>query len=348
MASTFAATMPSLSAVLHTAFTPNSQSDTATASSSGAPKEANDPLGPSESPPGSTSEIRSGATPQNHGPGSSEMPVHNPPDSVAAPRSSSHQIQGRNLMVNTAVAILCYAKSSGVNLFQGHIGYFLYASKTPKRVIEPLHQLGLSVTYESIIRATKAMAEDSAEQLRTQWKFHVPAPFTVYDNLNYYSRARDQSLHNQPKMLNYTACYIAYNPETRLKRMLLNTDILWQKVDDLTNFDIMPTIAMKNRWADAARASINATLFRYLRKDMLKYRKNNEPVSPWEVDPIYRLPIQKTAVITLPVFNSNEAKISGITTVVRGITEQMGYTTEELKDYLIVFMGDFLSVRNTE
>jgi hypothetical protein len=30
-----------------------------------------------------------------------------------------------------------------------------------------LHQLGLSVTYESIILATKAMAEASAEQL---WK----------------------------------------------------------------------------------------------------------------------------------------------------------------------------------
>jgi hypothetical protein len=176
MASTFAATMLSLSAVLHTAFTPNSQSDTPTASSSGAPKEATDPLSLSENPHGSTSEIHSGATTQN-----------NPPDSVAVPRSSSHQIQGRNLMVNTAVAILCYAKSSGVNLFQGHIGYFLYASKTPKRVIEPLHQLGLSVTYESIILATRAMAEDSAEQLPTQWKFHVPAPFTVYDNLNYYS-----------------------------------------------------------------------------------------------------------------------------------------------------------------
>src|SRR5277367_3499954 len=348
MASTFAATMPSLSAVLHTAFTPNSQSDTVTVSSSVAPKEANDTLAPSENPQSSTSALRSGATLQNHGPGSSKMPIHNPRDLVAVPRSSAHQIQGRNLMVNTAVTILCYAKSTGVNLFQGHIGYFLYASKTPKRIIEPLHQLGLSVTYESIIQATRAMAEDSAEQLRTQWKFHIPAPFSVYDNLNYYARVRDQSLHNQPKMHNYTACYVAYNPQTRLKRMLLNSDILWQKVDELTNFDIMPTIAMKTRWADAARASINATLFRYLRKDMLKYRKNNQPVSPWEVDPIYQLPIQKTAVITLPVFDSNEARVSEITKVVRGITEQMGYTSEELKDYKIVFCGDFLTVRNTE
>src|SRR5271168_823581 len=93
----------------------------------------------------------------------------------------------------------------------------------------------------------------------------------------------------------------------------------------------MPTIAMKTRWADAARASINATLFRYLRKDMLKYRKNNQPVSPWEIDPIYQLPIQKTAVITLPVFDSNEARVSEITKVVRGITEQMDILRKNLK-----------------
>src|SRR5579859_4918924 len=341
MASMFAASMPSLSAVLHTAFTPDSQSDTAAPSASSSPKETLDPLDPLENPQSSTSEIRSGANiPQNRGFGGSKLPVHTPSDSVT--------VQGRNLMVNTAVAILCYAKSARVNLFQGQIGYFLYASKTPKRVIEPLHQLGLSVTYESIILATRAMAKDSAEQLRKQWKFHVPAPFSVFDNLNYYARVRDQGLHNQPKLLNYTCSYVAYNPQTRLKRQLLNSDVLLQKVDDLTNFDIMPTIDMKTRWAKAARASINTTLFRYLKTAMLKYRKNDQPLSPWEVDPIYQLPIQKTAVITLPVFRNNEAKVSEITTVVRGITEQMGYTSEELQGYKIVFAGDFLTVRNTE
>ena len=336
MASTFTASMPSLSAVLHTTFTPDSKPGIIRESLPDPPRKTE--------PQGSTSEIHS--DPDNVGSETSEVSILPKSDTAAVSRETPH-VQGRNLMVNTALAILCYAKSERVNQFQGHIGYFLYASKTPKRVIEPLHRLGLSVRYESIINATRAMATSASRKLRT-WKFQVPAPFAVFDNLNYYFRVRDQGLHNQSEMLNYTVCYVARNPETRLTRQLLNTDVLWQLVDGLTNFDIMPTEGMKARWTDAARASINTTLFHYLRPAMIKYLKNGQPLSPWEVNPVYQLPIQKTAVITLPVFPNNEAKVSEITTVVRGITQQMGYTSEELEGYKIVFTGDFLTVRNTE
>lgn len=337
MASTFITSMPSLSAMLHTAFTPGSKTGIVTDSVPDPLRKTNTHSQPQES----TSGVRS-ADPSHDGSGTSEVSILPESDTAAVPH-----VQGRNLMVTTALAILCHAKSERVNIFQGHIGYFLYASKTPKRVIETLCRLGLCVKYESIIEATRAMAASTSKQLQ-KWKFQVPAPFGVFDNLNYYSRVRDQALHNQPKMLNYTVCYVARNPQTRLKRLLLNTDVLWQKVDGLTNFDIMPTSDMKTRWAKAARASINTTLFRYLRSAMIKYRKHGQPLSPWEVDPVYQLPIQKTDVITLPVFRNNEAKVSEITKVVRGITEQMGYTSEELKDYKIVFCGDFLTVRNTE
>jgi len=342
MASTFIASMPSLSAVLHTAFMPSSKTETVTDSA------VPDPFWKTNShsqPQVSTSGVRSDADNLSHnGSGTSEESILPESNTAAVPH-----IHGRNLMVNTALAILCHAKSERVNIFQGHIGYFLYASKTPKRVIETLCRLGLSVKYESIIEATRAMAASTSEQLQ-KWKFQVPAPFAVFDNLNYYSRVRDQALHNQPKMLNYTVCYVARNPQTRLDRLLLNVDVHWQKVDGLTNFDVMPTSDMTTRWAKAARASINTTLFRYLRGPMIKYRrrKDGQPLSPWEVDPVYQLPIQKTDVITLPVFRDNEAKVSEITRVLKGITKQMGYTSEELKDYKIVFCGDFLTVRNTE
>jgi hypothetical protein len=71
-------------------------------------------------------------------------------------------------MMNTAIVIFCYAKSIQVNLFQEHIEYFLYANKTSKRIIESLYQLGLFVTYKSIIVVTKAMTQNSAKQLETE------------------------------------------------------------------------------------------------------------------------------------------------------------------------------------
>ena len=104
---------------------------------------------------------------------------------------------------------------------------------------------------------------------------------------------------------------------------------------------------MKTRWTTAARASINATLFHYLRPAMIKYRKNGQALSPWTIDPVYQLPIQQTAIITLPIFPNNEAKVSEITNIVRGITERMAYTPEDVQASKIVFTGDFLTVRNT-
>ena len=139
MASTFIAAMPSLSTVLHTAFTPD----------------------------------------LNIGIVRESVPESDP---AVLSRENLH-IQGHNLMVNTALAILCHAKSVRVNVFQGHIGYFLYTSKIPKRIIETIHRFGLSVKYESIIEAMKAMAASTSKQLQ-KWKFQVPAPFSVFDNLN--------------------------------------------------------------------------------------------------------------------------------------------------------------------
>jgi hypothetical protein len=319
MVSAFTASMPALSGVLHTAFSPDRNTESNSASTSGDPP---------------TSQATSGSSadaPPGHG----------------AHRGTKPHVKGRNLMINTAMAILCYAKSSQVNLFQGHIGYFLYAGRTPKRVIEPLHRLGISVKYDSIIAAMRSMAEDSAVQLQN-WKDHIPAPIVVYDNLNYYARKRDQRLHNQADMLNYTACYVAYNPATRLNRRLLRTDIQWHKFHDLTTFDIIPTVEMTKRWENASRASLNKPLSRYLGAEMRKFKnQDGEGLHPWEVDPVYQLPIQQTQVLTLPVFDNNEAKIGEITTIVRGITQRMGFTAAELEDDKIIFTGDFLTVRNT-
>jgi hypothetical protein len=191
------------------------------------------------------------------------------------------------------------------------------------------------------------MAEDSALQLQN-WKDHIPAPIVVYDNLNYYDRKRDQRLHNQAEMLNYTACYVAYNPATRLNHRLLRTDIQWHKLHELTTFDIIPKVEMNDRWENASRASLNKTLSRYLGAEMRQFKnENGEVLHPWEVDPVYQLPIQQTQVLTLPVFPNNEAKIGEITKIVRGITERMGFTAAELDDDKIIFTGDFLTVQNT-
>ena len=183
IASAFTTSMPALSRVLHTAFSPASTSGDIIVSQS-----------TSENPQGAASESSPADTPPSDGAHSGSKP----------------QVKGRNLMITAAMAVLGYARSFQVNLFQGYMGYFLYAGKTHKRVIEPLHRLGFSVKYESITSAMKSMAADAALKLRN-WKFHIPPTIVVFDNLNYYAKTRDQRVHHQPQLLNYTAVYVAYN-----------------------------------------------------------------------------------------------------------------------------------------
>ena len=78
---------------------------------------------------------------------------------------------------------------------------------------------------------------------------------------------------------------------------------------------------------------------------MIKYRKRGQSFVPVAGRPLHQLPIQQTAVITLPLFPNSGAKVSEIT---RGIIERMAYASpEDVQVSKIVFTGDFLTIRNT-
>ena len=53
------------------------------------------------------------------------------------------------------MSVLTYARSKNANLVQGNMGYFLNATCTSKHTIEVLHQLGVSISYESVLRIEK-------------------------------------------------------------------------------------------------------------------------------------------------------------------------------------------------
>jgi hypothetical protein len=133
-----------------------------------------------------------------------------PTPSHGAHHGTKPHVKGRNLIINTAMAIVSYAKSSQVNLLQGHMGYFLYVGRTPKRVIqEPLHRLGFSVKYDSISIAfavMKSVAEDSALQLLTGKTTSLRLLRLSYITTS--TTTPENRLHNQADMLNCIACYV--------------------------------------------------------------------------------------------------------------------------------------------
>jgi hypothetical protein len=86
------------------------------------------------------------------------------------------------------------------------VGYFLFASNTAKRTVEVLHRFGLSVLYDTILKALRHNAEASQDLLRKVVK--EGRFFITFDNMNFYRNVRDQRFHNWSHEVNYTVGFI--------------------------------------------------------------------------------------------------------------------------------------------
>jgi len=63
--------------------------------------------------------------------------------------------RNKAIMVDFSLSVLAYARTKNANLVQGNMGYFLNATCTGKRTVDVLHQLGVSISYESVLRMEK-------------------------------------------------------------------------------------------------------------------------------------------------------------------------------------------------
>ena len=99
----------------------------------------------------------------------------------------------------SAFSALCKCKSQRYNTFQRHMGYFRYAAKIIKRVIDVLHHHGFSVSYGSVRNIMRSIAKDARQNMK-EWAKLFPPFFVSFD-----ARVRHQRLHNHSELLNYAA-----------------------------------------------------------------------------------------------------------------------------------------------
>ena len=125
------------------------------------------------------------------------------------PDSERKKKQQTNRWV-TSLSTICFARNRGANLQQQVMGYYLVSANTPKRVLEVLHQLGVSVSYSSVVRTMKTIAAISMQILR-----NIPTenPQFLYskDNMDFTAQVHDQRLDHQGELIHYCAGYVAIN-----------------------------------------------------------------------------------------------------------------------------------------
>lgn len=101
-------------------------------------------------------------------PGVQEKLDSNPAADKAAASTEQEEScsQNRKLIAICALSMLAYAHSKNANLFQVIMGYHSFASGAKKHHMEPLHQIGCMVTYESMTRVLQANAQATAERIK--------------------------------------------------------------------------------------------------------------------------------------------------------------------------------------
>ena len=102
--------------------------------------------------------------------------------------------------------MFCYGRSDRFNDLQNLLGNFLFAINAAKRCVKVLHRLGLSVTYETTIRALRYNGKTSHRKLLEDVR--RSRFFVSFYNMNFHHNIRDQPQHNQIHQKNYTAGYV--------------------------------------------------------------------------------------------------------------------------------------------
>jgi hypothetical protein len=237
------------------------------------------------------------------------------------------------------MSVLLYGRSQKSNLIPGLLSYFLHSCRVPKRALEALHQFGICVSYKSVVRGMKAIAKDSAIKLR-DLAATFPPLFAYVDNMNFYSRVRDQRLDNRAEQQNYTVGYVGLNPCQPEQRMLFR-EVPTKNLRTLGAEDLLPTednivIYGTNCWA-----TVSAVLHSYYGGQL-----DRHSVQPRPYMAVFRLSREPMKIFTLPAYDLNEANIDEMTEVLQRVMQALGYKREDVANRTIPFSGDFLSTRN--
>jgi Family of unknown function (DUF6589) len=242
----------------------------------------------------------------------------------------------------TAFSTMCYAKKSSANLYQMVLGYYLVSANTPKRVFEVLHSLGISVSYSSVIRTMKTIAEKAFQSLRNL-PSEQPRFWISFDNMDFHARVRDQRLDHQGSLMHYCAGYVAINRDGDIGQMLTTKDINMSCAAKISASDIFLSTSDQKYLQNAFHFGAYTILSSYC-SDSMSYMKNDKQLEPVALFPIYQIPVQKTLVSTLPVYRRNEAEMAEMSKLLREIMETLGLRNEEVEGKKIFVNGDLFTV----
>jgi len=111
------------------------------------------------------------------------------------------------------MAMLIFMSSQKVNAFQTIMGLFLHCTGCPKRVLEVLSGLGLSISYSQVQNGLRSLTRSAQEQVKNAVKEHDW--YIVYDNINIANKHHHQRADKRDTFDNGTAATAILFPSNK-------------------------------------------------------------------------------------------------------------------------------------
>jgi len=263
-----------------------------------------------------------------------------PPSSIIKEDTEELRRRAEQRHITIALAILANHVSQRFNVIQGRVGYFLFASKTSKSVISALNKLGICPSYDGIIVSIKATAE-AARNYLSQVCLRGQAIWVSFDNLTYAANVKLQTLFNRGDFIILTAGYLVIPPESHARPMLTPSHCDYRKVKTLSLGDFLPSPEIKNTMKNACK-SILWNVF----KNFAHSNKVNVPNLIYPMPIIFQLNhLERPEILSLPTYPFNEGIINEVIDIHECISNDIGMSDKQRVENMIMFKGDFATVR---
>jgi len=210
-------------------------------------------------------------------------------------------------------AMLIFMLSREVNAFQTIMGLFLHCTGCPRRVLQVLSGLGLSVSYSQVQKVLKSLTIDAREQVKKAVTKHDW--YIVYDNINIANKHHHQRIDKRDTFDNGTAATLIFFPFDKA-RSPAAPPCLFRPEDErpeLTAELFFPKDVDWEVFQQVCRSHVSAAIVRSLPKDFAAVAI---PILP-----IKKLDINKTVLFPLQTMKLDESTIAGNLAVLERITQ---------------------------
>lgn len=267
------------------------------------------------------------------------------PVRVSAHKQNSSSTQARlkdaqQRRLVTAISVLGSQTSERFNALQTRLNYFLFASRVSKRVLKVLNRMGIVTSYEGMLRALKANAAAIHTRLSTISQAGE-AIWISYDNLTFAANVKQQTLFNAGKFVTATAGYVVKPAKEQAHPMFTPEDVDYRRCHQLTLADFIPSTNDKEMMLEANRFFIFDVMKRFASGHHVSFNCDEPPMP---VKYVLNKDL-RPEIIPLPTYPYNEGVINEVVDLIHKISNQIGLSEAQITENVIMFKGDFLTVR---